>query len=319
MNRSPNHTEKKHSLHPRNLHRKGYDFDRLVEVLPELAKHLFVNEYGTTTVNFADSEAVLCLNRAILRSDYGVQNWSIPENFLCPPIPGRVDYLHYLADLLKVGNLNKIPVGKKVKGLDIGTGANCIYPLLGSSVYGWQFVASDIEQMSIDSARGNIDKNPLLKPLVECRKQNHPNHIFTGVIHAGEYYDFSMCNPPFHASQSAAQKGSKRKVGNLTGQKVTGKAKLNFGGQQNELWCEGGELAFIKKMILESRDFKHQCYWFTTLVSKKDNLYPLKKALKRAGVTQTKTVKMEQGNKISRFIAWSFFDKGTPLPCANIR
>lgn len=30
----------------------------------------------------------------------------------------------------------------EIKGFDIGTGANCIYPLLGASILGWKFVGS---------------------------------------------------------------------------------------------------------------------------------------------------------------------------------
>lgn len=39
---------------------------------------------------------------------------------------------------------------------------------------------------------------------------------------------------------------------------------LNFGGQQQELWCEGGEVAFITQMIAESQQFGRQVKWFTS-------------------------------------------------------
>ncbi len=115
-----------------------------------------------------------------------------------------------------------------------------------------------------------------------------------------------MCNPPFHASMDAAAKGTQRKWKNL------GKGdsnKLNFGGQNAELWCPGGELQFIANMIDESTAFADQCLWFTTLVSKKDNLKPLYKLLNKAKVAEVKTVDMAQGQKTSRFIAWSFINK----------
>jgi len=33
-----------------------------------------------------------------------------------------------------------------VRGLDIGTGASAIYPLLGARVYGWSFLGTDIDE-----------------------------------------------------------------------------------------------------------------------------------------------------------------------------
>ena len=58
------------------------------------------------------------LNRALLKADYGIDFWDIPPNYLCPPIPGRVDYIHHLADLLARSNNNEIPRGPQIKALD---------------------------------------------------------------------------------------------------------------------------------------------------------------------------------------------------------
>ncbi len=107
-----------------------------------------------------------------------------------------------------------------------------------------------------------------------------------------------------------ASAGTTQKWKNLNkSNKNNNKISLNFGGQKAELWCEGGELAFIRQMIKESRQFQEQVLWFTCLVSKKDHLSALKLSLKKAKVSQLKVVKMAQGQKISRFIAWSFTDK----------
>ena len=100
-----------------------------------------------------------------------------------------------------------------------------------------------------------------------------------------------------------------RKLRNI-GKQKSGKPTLNFGGQNNELWCEGGELAFITNMIYESAHFETQCLWFTVLVSKKENLKPLYNHLKKVKAFDVKTIDMEQGNKTSRFIAWTFLDEG---------
>lgn len=194
----------------------------------------------------------MTLNKALLAHFYNIKKWSIPKGYLCPPIPGRADYIHYIADLLAEFHNDDIPTGSKIKGLDIGIGSNCIYPIVGNSVYGWSFVGSDIEKESINSSEKIIESNPSLLGNVECRLQINPDSIFTGIIKENDKFDFTLCNPPFHKSQKEAEAGSKRKVQNLTKQ-VVDKASLNFGGKKNELWCKGGEVAFVKAMIRQSK------------------------------------------------------------------
>ena len=298
----------KPSLHPRNLHQGRYDLEGLVKTLPELNAFIFTNEYGNLTLDFSNPYAVKALNRALLLHFYHLQFWDIPEGFLCPPIPGRADYIHHLADLLGDCNSGKIPAGPKIKVLDVGTGANLIYPILGIASYGWSFVSSELNPLAIDSAASIISRNPQLGEKIEIRTQTNPEHIFTGIIQSGEFFDVTMCNPPFHESAEEAKEGSQRKVKNLTG-KSSPKPELNFGGQASELWTEGGELAFVRKMIQESLNFKSQVCWFTSLVSKSDNLKPLQRQLEKAGVVAQKVIEMAQGNKKSRFLAWTFLNE----------
>jgi len=293
------------SLHPRNLHQGRYDLDALAKDSPELKKLIFTNEFGNLTLNFANPQAVKLLNRALLKHFYQVEYWEIPVGFLCPPIPGRADYIHYLADLLGESNSGKIPIGQIIKVLDIGTGANLIYPLLGLAVYDWNFVGSELNKQAIQSAKKIIEGNPNIQRKIDIRNQPDDSKIFSYIIQPDEFFDLTICNPPFHESAEAAQEGSKRKVKNLTG-KSEKSAPLNFGGKADELWTEGGELEFIRKMIEESLRFKNQVFWFTTLVSKSENLKSIQYFLKNVGVTFQKTVNMAQGNKQSRFVAWTF-------------
>lgn len=293
------------SLHPRNLHQGRYDLDALAKDSPELKKFIFTNEFGNLTLDFANPQAVKSLNQALLKHFYQVEYWEIPGGFLCPPIPGRADYIHYAADLLGKGNSGKIPIGQKIKVLDTGTGANLIYPLLGSAIYDWNFVGSELNEQAIQSAKKIIELNPNFQGKIEIRNQPDASKIFSNIIQPNDFFDLTICNPPFHESAQAAQEGSKRKVKNLTGKSVS-KAELNFGGQAAELWTEGGELEFIRKMIQESLKFKSQVFWFTTLVSKSENLKTIQNQLQKAGVFSQKTVQMAQGNKQSRFVAWTF-------------
>ena len=81
---------------------------------------------------------------------------------------------------------------------------------------------------------------------------------------------------------------------------------MNFGGRQNELWCEGGELQFIRRMIRDSQSVATQVFWFSTLVSKAENVAPIRKALAAAKVAEVRVIEMAQGQKISRLVAWTF-------------
>lgn len=289
------------SLHPKNLHHGRYNFNELEVSSPELQRYIIINKFNNeSTIDFADPDAVKALNKAILKHFYEVRDWDIPSNYLCPPIPGRADYIHYAAELI-----SSLPKNKKIKVLDIGTGANCVYPLIGAHQYGWSFVGSDIDPVSLASAQKILDANPTLKKQIELRLQPTSKKIFTNIILSAEKFELTICNPPFHASLAEARAGTKRKLKNL-GLDKKNKAELNFGGQNVELWCPGGEAAFIKKMIEESLLFSKNCLWFTTLVSKKENLSSIYGELKRAGACEVKTSEMSQGQKISRFVAWTF-------------
>ncbi len=163
-------------------------------------------------------------------------------------------------------------------------------------------VGCDISLDAVEAANHNVSLTESLKKNIEIRHQNNNANIFEGIIKEGEHFDFTMCNPPFHASEAEATKGTMRKLKNL---KKEGHTGLNFGGQANELWCNGGEALFIKRMIKQSVPFKSQVGWFTTLVSKKENLPKIYKLLDKLKANH-KTAIMSQGNKQSRFVAWTF-------------
>ena len=295
--------EEKTQLHPRNKHRSNYDFTALIKSFPDLRPYVALNKFGNESVDFSNPAAVKTLNSALLAHFYNIKHWDIPEGYLCPPIPGRADYVHYLADLLQLeGGVMK---GKAIKVLDIGTGANCVYPIIGHQEYGWTFVGTDIDPVAVKAAKAIVASNPDLSPHVEIRHQPNKYHILQGIIKPGDSFHISVCNPPFHASAEEANAGTKRKLHNL-GKHRGKETTLNFGGQAAELWTEGGELSFIRKMIEESKAVSSQCKWFSSLVSKSANLPFIFSALDRAGVTCYKTIDMAQGQEISRVVVWTF-------------
>ncbi len=292
--------------HPRNRHGDRYDFVQLVQSCPELARFVIPHPCGGDTINFSDPGAVKTLNRALLKFNYGVTHWDIPPGNLCPPIPSRADYIHHLADLLADGNSRTVPQGPAVKILDIGVGANCVYPIIGAAEYGWRFVGTDIDPASIDWARKLIAANRGLTGKIECRLQPTAAHIFEGVIEPSERFTASMCNPPFHASPQEAAAESFRKVKNLGSLARKEEVVLNFGGKSTELWCEGGEAGFVRRMILQSAQRREQFLWFTTLVSKRGSLPAIYRTLKTTQAEDVRTIAMAQGQKQSRLVAWTY-------------
>lgn len=295
----------KKKLHERNKHNMSYNFEKLQRFVPELTSHIIKNPSGIDTIDFAKPESVVLLNKAILMSDYKVTFWEMPKTNLCPPIPGRADYIHYIADLLAETNNQNIPTGKRVKILDLGIGANAIYPIVGVAEYGWEFVGSEVDNDSIKTAKNIIENNPHLKQNVNIRKQESKRNILKNIVQEKEYFDVVICNPPFFKSKEEVLAKTTQKLKNL-GKEIVGKPVQNFSGQNNELWCEGGEKAFITNYIYESKHFKSQSLWFTSLVSNKENLKPLQTLLKKSEAKEVRIINMEQGNKVSRILAWKF-------------
>ncbi|WP_306550120.1 23S rRNA (adenine(1618)-N(6))-methyltransferase RlmF [Daejeonella sp.] len=297
--------EEKENFHPRNRHRNRYNFPELTKACPELAYYVSPNPFEDLSIDFADPKAVKALNKALLKQFYSIDLWDIPEGFLCPPIPARADYIHYAADLL-IGEDGKLPKGKHIKVLDIGVGANCIYPLIGQYEYGWAFVGSEIDQLASRAATNIIEANGLSK-FISIRRQRSADQIFTDIIHTEEKFSLSICNPPFHSSMKEAAEGTARKWKNL-GKNKQASTDLNFGGKNAELWCEGGEERFLLRMIEESGRFAKSVQWFTSLVSKKETLAACYRALERVGAKEVRTIEMKQGQKVSRILAWTYVE-----------
>lgn len=304
-------SEKAAALHPRNRHRGRYDFPLLVRHTPALQNFLRPSPRGETTIDFANPAAVLALNRALLAACYGVTHWEVPHGYLVPPIPGRADYIHHVADLLASERGGSPPRGESLALLDIGVGASCIYPMLGVAEYGWRFVGTDIDASALAVAQRIVSGNAFLAGRVELRRQADPQRILVGVVRAGEVFDAVVCNPPFHASAADALAGTRRKLRNLSGRTIArDKTVLNFGGHGAELWTPGGEREFVRRMIAESAQLPTAARWFTTLVSKAENLPALQAALANVSPREVRILAMGQGQKKSRVLAWTFGPPG---------
>jgi len=285
-------------MHPKNKYQGSYDFTALVKTLPELKEAIIKNPRGEDTIQFSNPSSVKLLNKALLKDYYNIQYWDVPDGYLVPPIPSRSDYIHHIAELID-------PKGTtSIKMLDIGTGANLIYPIVAIATYGWTVIATDIDHTALEHAQDIIDKNPILSNHCELRRQHNAKHILKGIIQSGEFFDIVVCNPPFHSSQAKAQKSASRKRKNLKYKKET--KTLNFGGQSNELWHPGGELAFLKTYIRESKLFANQLNSCTSLVSSHRHVTTLQHLLKEQKATEVKVIKMKHGQKDSSILCWRF-------------
>ncbi len=304
MNRLKKNIEQS-PLHARNKHRDAYDFKALARTTPELTPYLLINKYGLESIDFFNPAAVKTLNKALLLHYYGLTYWDIPPDYLCPPIPGRADYIHYMADALARYHRGKIPLGKKITAWDIGVGANAVYPIIGIKEYGWSFIGSDVHIPSLASAQRIIDLNPSLQGKLELRTQTNPELIFKGILQSDEFIDVVVCNPPFHDSKQVAKKGTLRKLKNLKAE-VDPIPVLNFGGQDNELWRKGGELKFALDMILESRALATSFLLFSIFISKEDHIKSIHAALQKVKALDVRVIIMGQGQKRSRAITWTY-------------
>ena len=294
-------TKEKSGFHIKNKHKFGYNIDALCRVHPDLKQFVFENEYQKTTVDFANPMAVKALNTALLFRHYNIVYWKFPDNNLCPPIPGRVDYIHHLAELLESSGLTQ-----DISVLDIGTGASCIYPILGHAEYGWRFVGTDIDESSLQCATEIVKYNNL-GDIIQLRFQKDKAQILGGVINHIDKFSASLCNPPFFKSEKDAEATTLRKLKGLKNNASI--PTRNFSGKLTELCYDGGEKAFIHNYLYQSSLLKTSCYWYTTLVSKKENVISIYTSLEKLGATNIKTISMNKGNKVSRIVAWTFLTK----------
>ena len=273
-------------------HSKRVDFALLACADEEFRKYV---TYSTKTklpkVDFSDANTVYELTRATLFHHYDI-SWSQPISNLCPPIPQRRNYLDWISSL----PLN--PKTNIIRGIDIGCGASCIYPLLGYSLYKWEFVATEIDDESIKNAQLNIDRNDLIskicirKPSLFVDSEGIlVHHILEGIVFEQESFQFSMCNPPFFDLDDNAHI------------RIRG---YTIPATQSERSFSGGEFEFVRRMMNDSIKLRTQVTWYTTMLGRKINLSPLKAEAFRSGATRVLSTEFHQG-KTSRWgLAWSF-------------
>ncbi|XP_026195827.1 RNA N6-adenosine-methyltransferase mettl16 [Anabas testudineus] len=282
------------SMHPRNRYKdKPPDFTYLASKYPDFQQHVHTSLTGRPVVNFKEPEAVRALTCTLLKEDFGL-TIEIPLERLIPTVPLRLNYIHWVEDLID---------GQKQprRGIDIGTGASCIYPLLGATMNGWYFLATEVDDICFNYATKNVEQNNL-SDLIKVVKVPQKTLLMDALKEETEIvYDFCMCNPPFFANQLEA------KGVNSRNSRRPPPSSVNTGGV-TEIMAEGGELEFVKRIIHDSLQLKKRLRWYSCMLGKKCSLAPLKEELRKQGVPKVAHTEFCQGRTMRWALAWSFCD-----------
>ncbi|KAK4284838.1 hypothetical protein QN277_001618 [Acacia crassicarpa] len=334
--------EERSTIHPRNKYSENPpDFSQLASLYPSFQPYVFYSPDGRPNIDWTDFNATRELTRVLLLHDHSL-NWWIPDGQLCPTVPNRSNYIHWVEDLLSSDIIpHTISTRDKVRGFDIGTGANCIYPLLGASLLGWSFVGSDVTDVAIEWARKNVHSNPHISDLIEIRKvESNENAVSVEGFQYGE----SVCDeskidlggnfgaevppepslpPDLRSNFNKNYYGPPILLGVVRDDEKFDfcmcnppffesleEAGLNpktaCGGSREEMVCPGGERAFITRIIEDSAALGHSFRWYTSMVGRKSNLKFLISKLWANAVTIVKTTEFVQGKTCRWGIAWSF-------------
>ena len=269
---------------------------------------------NTCYIDWKDAEATLQLTRALLATRFGL-DLQLPRDRLCPALTSRVNYIHFIKALLGKIDDKTCSDDKVIWGIDIGTGASCIYPLLGAKMHGWHFVATEVDPVSVECAKRNVSINGL-DELIEVRSRT-PEESSSVVEHVARerVFHFTMCNPPFFVSSKAVRKVEHMSVMH------DGNPMRACMATTLEACTDGGETEFVKRMVDESTRIPLQCHWWTSLLGCKKSLRVvwdyLHGGCKSMPIGLDLTVEegeLVQGKTTRWVIAWSFFSAAEKGP-----
>ncbi|XP_052862928.1 U6 small nuclear RNA (adenine-(43)-N(6))-methyltransferase [Anopheles cruzii] len=246
-------------MHPRNRYREKPDFQELIKQFPELAQVSVVDLNGRVRLDYKNAQTLQTLTKCLLLKDFGL-TLELPPDKLVPTLPLRMNYIHWLEDIGRAAGWNE---NDPVRGIDIGCGASCIYPLLAvvQSERRWHMLAIEKTPDSLVSAKANVDRNNLENHIRVVPQVSDGSSILVDVLKTvsdgDERFHFSMCNPPFFDSSSTAE------LPNRTGKRREPPNASTGSGE--ELSTDGGEVQFIGQMIRDSLQLKDRISVYTTM------------------------------------------------------
>lgn len=210
-----------------------------------------------------------------------------------------------------------------VRGVDVGTGASCIYALLGARVNNWRFVATESDAASFASAQANVARNGLsdrisvrkvetvrllLEPLStptpdEFGSDDAAKKATPPATTPPTTYHFSMCNPPFFDDMSEADTNP----------------QTSCMGSANEMVFPGGEVAFVGHLIADSLELRTRVLWYTTMVGRKASVRKILALLRAQQVPHMRTTEFFQGRTKRWGVAWTFVSALAADASASVR
>ncbi|GAA5901461.1 hypothetical protein JCM5296_003016 [Sporobolomyces johnsonii] len=298
------------------------DFCALARSVPAFAPFLRKTGKGAT-IDWQNDEAVRALTSALLERDFGLQ-LSLPEDRLCPTVPSRLEYVLWVLKLalLTSDSSSTLNAPSRLTGLDVGTGASAIYPLLAcrtlcppdrsssfssssSSAPAIQMLATDIDAHSLSFAEKNVFENGLLGQISLFHVEKQGRIFPPEVVESVEIIDFTMCNPPFYASPDEI-------AASLAAKELEPFAVCT--GASNEMLTPGGEVAFVSRMIDESLSLgSTKIRWFTSLLGKFSSISPLVDLLKSHHIANYLVHALPPHGQTTRWIlTWSLQDRRIP-------
>ncbi|QIX00798.1 hypothetical protein AMS68_006315 [Peltaster fructicola] len=270
------------------------NFQELAKEHPEFGQ-LFAS--SGEHLDWQDPATIQLLTKALLKKDFDLEI-TLPSDRLCPPVPVRWNYIRWIQELLDTTNESYIDgCNGKIIGLDIGTGASCIYALLAcASRPQCTMLATDIDAHSFEFAQKNVDGNHLSDRIT--LKQNTPDDKLIPPAEDMEHIDFVVCNPPFYDSQEDMDNAYKNKA-------LPASAVCT--GSTNEMICVGGDLGFATRILEESLKLRQRVKWYSCMFSRKASAENFVAKLKKHGINNFAAANLRAGQKTVRWaIGWSF-------------
>lgn len=155
----------------------------------------------------------------------------------------------------------------------------------------------DIDSKNISYAQKNVKLNGLDDRIRIVARKPSDSLIPLDDLGLGSI-DFVMTNPPFYLSEDEMISSAKQKArpphSACTGAPV-------------EMVCEGGEVAFVGRILAESLVLRDRVQWYTSMFGKVSSAEAFVESLRQNGIDNYAITEFIQGNKTRRWaIGWSF-------------
>jgi len=286
-------------MHPRNPYKqKKPDFKALAVKYDFFRQFVSTTLSGKCVLDFKRPEALKALLKVLLREDFDI-DIDIPVDRLIPTLPLRINYLLWIEDLLKLFFPNVAP--EKFLGIDVGAGASCIYAILGSKFFGWNFISLEVDDVSLSFASSNVEANDLASRvrLNRVSPEERFHDVLTRVLKPedADRIPFLVCNPPFFADDCEMREGTTRKEERPQPWSVSSASSV-------ESVTVGGEVGFVRRLIESSLLIRSRVGIYTTMLGKQSSISPLKIFLRSHHINQIGSYEFCQGRTMRWGLCW---------------